>query len=632
MRALVFGDDRPGRPRAGPPAPGRGIGLTALGRAEADLTDPDACARAVRAADADVVVNAAAYTAVDPAEDDRATAQAVNADAPGAMAAAAAARGLPFLHVSTDYVFDGSDPGRPGARTTRPARSRLRRSQARRRAGDRRGDARPCDPAHRLGLLRARPELREDHARGRPRQARAARRRRPARRPDRRRRHRRRALDRRRGLDRRPRPRRHLPLRRRAGRPPGPTSPRRSSPAPAGPSGRASRRSPAPTGRPGAVRPAYSVLDCTTIAAAYGIAPARLAAGARRGDRGTLGGEGVTQPQGHHPRRRVRHPALPDHPLAVEAAAAALRQADDLLSAVGADARRPARDRDHHHAGGPGAVPAPAQGRQPVGDALRVRRAAAARGARAGLHPRRGLPRRRRLDDGARRQHLLRPRPAAAAEARRRAARGRHGLRLPGRRPRALRRRRLRPRRPGALDRGEAGEAAVELRGHRHLRARRQRARRAPAPSPEPAGRARDHRGAELLPARTACSSVERMGRGFAWLDTGTHASLLDAGNFVRTIEERQNVKIGCPEEIAFAEGWIDTAALRGAGRALPEDRVRPLSGPRRRRAADGRGQRPRRGRAGSLHRSEGQRPPRHGPPLLGSRWRRPLARAGRCR
>jgi len=58
--------------------------------------------------------------------------------------------------------------------------------------------------------------------------------------------------------------------------------------------------------------------------------------------------------------------------------------------------------------------------------------------------------------------------------------------------------------------------------------------------------------------------AVERMGRGFAWLDTGTHASLLDAGNFVRTIEERQNVKIGCPEEIAFLEGWITADDLRG--------------------------------------------------------------------
>ena len=57
--------------------------------------------------------------------------------------------------------------------------------------------------------------------------------------------------------------------------------------------------------------------------------------------------------------------------------------------------------------------------------------------------------------------------------------------------------------------------------------------------------------------------SVERMGRGFAWLDTGTHASLLDAGNFVRTIEERQNVKIGCPEEIAFSERWITSDDLR---------------------------------------------------------------------
>jgi glucose-1-phosphate thymidylyltransferase len=57
--------------------------------------------------------------------------------------------------------------------------------------------------------------------------------------------------------------------------------------------------------------------------------------------------------------------------------------------------------------------------------------------------------------------------------------------------------------------------------------------------------------------------NVERLGRGFAWLDTGTHASLLDAGNFVRTIEERQNFKIGCPEEIAFAEGCITADALR---------------------------------------------------------------------
>ena len=57
--------------------------------------------------------------------------------------------------------------------------------------------------------------------------------------------------------------------------------------------------------------------------------------------------------------------------------------------------------------------------------------------------------------------------------------------------------------------------------------------------------------------------SVERMGRGYAWLDTGTHASLLDAGNFVRTLEERQGLQTGSPDEIAYANGWIDDDQLR---------------------------------------------------------------------
>lgn len=56
--------------------------------------------------------------------------------------------------------------------------------------------------------------------------------------------------------------------------------------------------------------------------------------------------------------------------------------------------------------------------------------------------------------------------------------------------------------------------------------------------------------------------TVQRMGRGYAWLDTGTHGSLLDAGNFVRTIEKRQGLQIGSPEEIAFELGWISREDL----------------------------------------------------------------------
>jgi len=62
---------------------------------------------------------------------------------------------------------------------------------------------------------------------------------------------------------------------------------------------------------------------------------------------------------------------------------------------------------------------------------------------------------------------------------------------------------------------------------------------------------------------------VDLMGRGYAWLDTGTHGSLLDAGNFVRTLQERQGLQAGCPEEIAHARGWIDDAALRAAAEEM---------------------------------------------------------------
>lgn len=88
------------------------IQITALSRADVDLTDPDAVARAIgEAGDVDLVINAAAYTAVDKAESEPELAYAVNAAAPRAMAKACAARGVPFVHFSTDMVFSGAKPG-----------------------------------------------------------------------------------------------------------------------------------------------------------------------------------------------------------------------------------------------------------------------------------------------------------------------------------------------------------------------------------------------------------------------------------------------------------------------------------------------------------------------------------------
>jgi dTDP-4-dehydrorhamnose reductase len=107
MRILVFGTTGQLARELLRRAPA-GITLTALGRDRADLGDPAACAAAVATAKADLIINAAAHTAVDQAESEPALADTINGEAPGAMARAAARRGLPFLHVSTDYVFDGS--------------------------------------------------------------------------------------------------------------------------------------------------------------------------------------------------------------------------------------------------------------------------------------------------------------------------------------------------------------------------------------------------------------------------------------------------------------------------------------------------------------------------------------------
>jgi glucose-1-phosphate thymidylyltransferase len=68
---------------------------------------------------------------------------------------------------------------------------------------------------------------------------------------------------------------------------------------------------------------------------------------------------------------------------------------------------------------------------------------------------------------------------------------------------------------------------------------------------------------------RQAQLNVEIMGRGYAWLDTGTHDSLLEAGQFIATLEKRQGLKVACPEEIAYRSGWIDAAQLEALAKPM---------------------------------------------------------------
>lgn len=93
--------------------------VMALGREEADFSDPQACADAIRRHSPNAVINAVAYTAVDRAEDEEVIATVINGDTPTAMAKACAKLGIPFVHISTDYVFEGTgqDPWRPQDQT-----------------------------------------------------------------------------------------------------------------------------------------------------------------------------------------------------------------------------------------------------------------------------------------------------------------------------------------------------------------------------------------------------------------------------------------------------------------------------------------------------------------------------------
>ncbi len=111
-----------------------------LDRDQADLSDPAACAATIRALAPRAVINAAAYTAVDRAEEQEALAMRINAGAPAAMAGACAALGIPLVHISTDYVFDGAGdtpfaPDHPTAPLGAYGRSKLAGEQGVRQTG-----------------------------------------------------------------------------------------------------------------------------------------------------------------------------------------------------------------------------------------------------------------------------------------------------------------------------------------------------------------------------------------------------------------------------------------------------------------------------------------------------------------
>ena len=197
-----------------------------------------------------------------------------------------------------------------------------------------------------------------------------------------------------------------------------------------------------------------------------------------------------------------------------------------------------------------------------MGHADRIRRAAHAERARPGVRHRRVVRRRRPGDAGSRRQHLLRsgPRRAIAPGGQTRARRDR--LRLSRARPGTLRRGRVRSRRTGNLDRGKAGKAEVALGGDGPLFLRLRRWSRSPRLSSHPRAGEYEITDVNRIYLDAGELNVERMGRGFAWLDTGTPDSLVDAASFVRTLEVRQGFKICCPEEIAFDLGFIDDAQL----------------------------------------------------------------------
>ena len=204
---------------------------------------------------------------------------------------------------------------------------------------------------------------------------------------------------------------------------------------------------------------------------------------------------------------------------------------------------------------------------------LQYCRAAQPRRPGAGLHHRRDVRRQRAQRAGAGRQHLLRPRLCARCwPAPMHRASGATVFAYHVHDPERYGVVAFDAQRPGHQHRGKARRSPRATTPSPACTSTTSRCATSPRPSsPAPAANWRSPPSTRPTWSR-AQLNVEIMGRGYAWLDTGTHDSLLEASQFIATLEKRQGLKVACPEEIAWRNGWIDAAQLEKLAQPLAKN------------------------------------------------------------